>query len=108
MSGLSKYPVDSYEAIDDKMAEGQRNRTIGSTAMNATSSRAHTLITIEFTQVTVEAGRAKNMTSVINLVDLAGSEKSGQTGATGDRLKEGAMINLSLTMLGQVISVLAD
>jgi len=27
---------------------------------------------------------------VINLVDLAGSEKSGATGATGDRLKEGA------------------
>jgi hypothetical protein len=34
------------------------------------------------------------------LVDLAGSEKSGATGATGDRLKEGAAINLSLTMLG--------
>lgn len=56
----------------------------------------------------MENGRPKNMTSVINLVDLAGSEKAGQTGAAGDRLKEGAMINLSLTMLGQVISVLAD
>jgi len=39
------------------MAEGQRNRTIGSTAMNATSSRAHTLITIEFTQVEIMDGR---------------------------------------------------
>ena len=28
--------------------------------------------------------------AVINLVDLAGSEKAGATGATGDRLKEGA------------------
>lgn len=27
--------------------------------------------------------------SVMNLIDLAGSEKAGQTGATGDRLKEG-------------------
>lgn len=45
---LSKHPVDSYEAIDAKMEEGQRNRTIGSTLMNATSSRAHTVITIEF------------------------------------------------------------
>jgi len=42
------------------------------------------------------------------LVDLAGSEKAEQTGATGDRLKEGCAINKSLTCLGQVISVLAD
>ena len=46
--------------------------------------------------------------SVINLVDLAGSERADQTGATGDRLKEGAAINLSLTSLGNVISALAD
>jgi hypothetical protein len=42
------------------------------------------------------------------LVDLAGSEKAGQTGATGDRLKEGCAINKSLSVLGKVISVLAD
>jgi len=46
--------------------------------------------------------------SVMNLVDLAGSEKAGQTGATGDRLKEGCAINQSLTTLGQCISTLAD
>lgn len=46
--------------------------------------------------------------SVINLVDLAGSEKAGQTGATGERLKEGCAINKSLTVLGQCISILAD
>jgi len=46
--------------------------------------------------------------SVINLVDLAGSEKAGQTGASGDRLKEGCAINKSLTVLGTCISVLAD
>ena len=46
--------------------------------------------------------------SVINLVDLAGSEKAGQTGATGDRLKEGCSINKSLTVLGQCISTLAE
>lgn len=45
---LSKHPVDSYEAIESKMDEGYRNRSIGSTLMNATSSRAHTIITIEF------------------------------------------------------------
>lgn len=42
------------------------------------------------------------------MVDLAGSEKADQTGATGDRLKEGCAINKSLTCLGKVIEVLAD
>lgn len=42
------------------------------------------------------------------LVDLAGSERAVATGATGDRLKEGANINKSLTTLGKVISALAD
>eukprot|EP00929_Paragymnodinium_shiwhaense_P051392 TRINITY_DN2586_c1_g2_i7.p1 TRINITY_DN2586_c1_g2~~TRINITY_DN2586_c1_g2_i7.p1 ORF type:complete len:599 (+),score=205.50 TRINITY_DN2586_c1_g2_i7:242-2038(+) len=44
----------------------------------------------------------------INLVDLAGSEKANQTGATGDRLKEGCAINSSLTALGNVIEKLAE
>jgi Kinesin motor domain len=97
---LSKHPVDSYEAIEAKMDEGYKNRSIGSTLMNATSSRAHTIITIEFKQVYFEDGRKNEKFSVINLVDLAGSEKAGQTGATGDRLKEGCAINKSLTVLG--------
>ncbi len=46
--GLSKHPVDSYSAIARKMDEGYTNRSIGSTLMNQTSSRAHTIITIEF------------------------------------------------------------
>lgn len=42
-----------------------------------------------------------------SLVDLAGSERANSTGATGQRLKEGANINKSLTTLGKVISGLA-
>ena len=53
-------------------------------------------------------GKKLEKFSVINLVDLAGSEKAGQTGATGDRLKEGCAINKSLTVLGNCISILAD
>lgn len=36
------------------------------------------------------------------------SERAGNTGATGDRLKEGAAINLSLSSLGNCIAALAD
>lgn len=43
----------------------------------------------------------------LSLVDLAGSERANSTGATGQRLKEGANINKSLTTLGKVIASLA-
>eukprot|EP00742_Colponemidia_sp_Colp-10_P006091 GILJ01006518.1.p1 GENE.GILJ01006518.1~~GILJ01006518.1.p1 ORF type:complete len:1181 (-),score=265.27 GILJ01006518.1:214-3756(-) len=108
VDGLSKHPVDSYEAIDKKLEEGTANRTVGSTLMNATSSRAHTVLQIEFKQLEIVDGKGTQKLSVINLVDLAGSEKAGQTGATGDRLKEGCAINQSLSALGNVISALAD
>ena len=76
--------------------------------MNQTSSRAHTVITIDFKQIKQEENQKLEKLSVINLVDLAGSEKAGQTGASGQRLKEGCAINKSLTVLGNCISILAE
>ena len=108
VDGLSKHPVTSYDEISNKMDDGYNNRTIGSTLMNATSSRAHTIVTIEFKQITMVAKKKSEKLSMINLVDLAGSERSGSTGATGDRLKEGCNINKSLLILGNVINCLAD
>ena len=108
VEGLSKHPVMSYDAIEAMMAEGNRNRTIASTQMNASSSRAHTIITIEFKQLEIINGNKTERFSCINLVDLAGSEKVAKTGAVGDRLKEGCSINKSLSVLGLVISTLAD
>ena len=108
VADLTKYPVSSYKEISEKMDEGYQNRTIGSTLMNNTSSRAHTIVTIEFTQVQT-VGKAKSeKKSRINLVDLAGSERANSTGATGARLKEGCNINKSLLVLGNVINTLAD
>ena len=52
------------------MEEGTKNRTVAATQMNATSSRAHTIITMEFKQKS-KGGNEK--VSMINLVDLAGS-----------------------------------
>ncbi|CAB3985233.1 kinesin KIF28P [Paramuricea clavata] len=107
--GLKIIPVVSYEDIEDRMEEGTQNRTVAATNMNATSSRAHTIVGITFIQKQKnEAGKETAKTALINLVDLAGSERAESTGATGDRLKEGAAINQSLSSLGNVIAALAE
>lgn len=105
VEGLSKHLVKDYPSIERLMDIGNRNRTIGSTLMNASSSRAHTIICLEFKQISI---KKTEKLSVINLVDLAGSEKLSKTGASGDRMKEGCSINKSLTVLGCVISALAE
>nr|XP_022323498.1 kinesin-like protein KIF28P isoform X1 [Crassostrea virginica] len=107
--GLKIVPVSDYADIEKRMEEGTQNRTVASTNMNATSSRAHTIVGITFVQKFQNAaGEETTKTAVTNLVDLAGSERADSTGATGDRLKEGAAINQSLSCLGNVIAALAD
>ena len=132
VQGLKKVPVASYADITKRMDEGTlvwlgscgemnrrsqqplpvplgtKNRTVAATKMNATSSRAHTVITIYFDQISKNAaGKEMTKSSEINLVDLAGSERASSTGATGERLKEGSSINKSLSALGNVIAALA-
>ena len=52
---------------------GTNNRTVAATQMNATSSRAHTVVTIQFDQISKnDLGQETKKSSVINLVDLAG------------------------------------
>ncbi|CAH2019409.1 unnamed protein product [Acanthoscelides obtectus] len=46
--------------------------------------------------------------SYLNLMDLAGSERVSLTKAAGERLKEGANINKSLSVLGNVIRQLSE
>ena len=77
VEGLLKAAVGSYEEINAKMQEGYESRSIGSTLMNQTSSRAHTVISIDFKQIPKEGDRKTEKFSTIHLVDLAGSEKSG-------------------------------
>ncbi|EGD76148.1 kinesin family member 12 [Salpingoeca rosetta] len=109
VNDLRVVPVHSFAEIEARIEEGTKNRTIAATNMNATSSRAHTIVTVNVKQKTTNEGGV-NMTksSSINLVDLAGSERAESTGAQGDRLKEGAAINQSLSTLGNVISALVD
>jgi kinesin family protein 1 len=107
---LSRLLVTSYDDISRLIDEGNKARTVAATNMNETSSRSHAVFTILFSQSTHDSitDLTTEKQSKISLVDLAGSERADSTGATGDRLKEGANINKSLTTLGKVIAALAE
>ena len=73
VDGLNTVAVKNYKDIEDRISEGTQNRTIASTNMNATSSRAHTIVAVTFVQKAKnEFGQLMAKTSIINLVDLAG------------------------------------
>ncbi|RVE63542.1 hypothetical protein OJAV_G00137280 [Oryzias javanicus] len=105
--GLTERQVFSAQEMVNCLELGNAARTVGSTAMNAASSRSHAIFTI-----TLEQRRGLNkvdsIVSKFHLVDLAGSERQKKTKAEGDRLKEGISINRGLLCLGNVISALGD
>ncbi|XP_054432750.1 kinesin-like protein KIF28P [Pteronotus mesoamericanus] len=106
VDGLTSVPCENYAQVERLMEQGMKMRTTASTNVNASSSRSHMVITLQFKQVFPDSGLTKQ--SSINLVDLAGSERQKSSGSEGDRLREGSRVNLSLTNLGNVISALAD
>jgi len=106
---LSYYAAKTAKEIRDVMSIGMKNRSVGETAMNLHSSRSHSLfqITVERSEVGAD-GKQHIRVGKLNMVDLAGSERLAKTKAQGDRLKEAAKINLSLSSLCHVISALTD
>uniref|UniRef100_A0A8C8HD69 Kinesin motor domain-containing protein n=1 Tax=Oncorhynchus tshawytscha TaxID=74940 RepID=A0A8C8HD69_ONCTS len=103
--GLTEREVFSANEMVGCLELGNSARTVGSTAMNAASSRSHAIFTITLEQ---RRGADKSVFSILHLVDLAGSERQKKTKAEGDRLKEGISINRGLLSLGNVISALGD
>lgn len=110
IKNLSCYVVNNVNELLKLKNLGEKSRSVASTNMNLRSSRSHTVFTITIEMIKQIPNKAKGALRVgkINLVDLAGSERQSKTGTTGDRLKEAAKINLSLTSLSLVISALTD
>lgn len=111
--------VTDYEALLALLVRGEKHRAFAATSMNERSSRSHTIFRITVESRKKSASRTKEtdenddpaeqeavdegdldddddgavLISTLNLVDLAGSESVRLTGATGERQKEGGMIN---------------
>ena len=106
MADLTEQYIEAESEVYQIMKQGNSNRSIASTLMNAESSRSHSIFILTVTQNNLEDLSQK--TGRLYLVDLAGSEKISKTGAAGQVLEEAKMINKSLTTLGMVIYALTD
>ncbi|XP_018406926.1 PREDICTED: osmotic avoidance abnormal protein 3-like [Cyphomyrmex costatus] len=108
--GLREVTVKDATECAALVQQGDQRRAAAATKMNAASSRSHAVLTLSLEAIAInnddKRGNAVRR-GRLHLVDLAGSERQTRTGATGDRLKEAASINLSLSALGNVISALA-
>ncbi|XP_044730926.1 kinesin-like protein KIF3A [Chrysoperla carnea] len=109
VNGLTGYICKNADEIDNILKLGSQNRIVAATAMNEESSRSHAIlnITVE-SSIREPGGTTRFLQGKLSLVDLAGSERQHKTHAAGIRLKESAKINLSLSVLGNVISALVD
>ncbi|CAL4898213.1 unnamed protein product [Urochloa decumbens] len=108
VENLTEFEVGCVSDIIKLLMQGSANRKVAATNMNRESSRSHSVFTC-IIESRWEKDSASNLRFArLNLVDLAGSERQRMSGAEGERLKEAANINKSLSTLGLVIMNLVD
>eukprot|EP00873_Tetraselmis_striata_P007567 jgi/Tetstr1/427831/TSEL_001803.t1 len=106
VAGAVRLPVETMEGADEIMRRAEGSRAVEATAMNATSSRSHSVFMLYCTGVNADAGI--RLTGALNLVDLAGSERLARSKVEGARQKEACAINKSLSALGDVFAALSS
>ncbi|KAG8035707.1 hypothetical protein G9C98_001135, partial [Cotesia typhae] len=102
---------DAFEVFQ----RGQRKRRVAHTALNAESSRSHSVFTIRLVQAPLDCDGENVIqdkrvicVSQLSLVDLAGSERTNRTKNTGQRLREAGNINNSLMTLRSCLEILRE
>ncbi|KAI3469226.1 hypothetical protein Pfo_025889 [Paulownia fortunei] len=108
VENLTEHSVRTVKDVLQLLQQGAANRKIAATHMNSESSRSHSVFTCVIESHWEKDSMAHLRFGRLNLVDLAGSERQKSSGAEGDRLKEAANINKSLSTLGLVIMSLVD
>ena len=128
ITGLTQLTINSVEDLLNALNFGSSIRQTDSTNINARSSRSHAVFSLNLIQKKADklmtsmqekrmsspvesVSGAENLVTLdskLHFVDLAGSERLKNTGATGDRAKEGISINAGLASLGKVIAQLSS
>ncbi|CAA7015568.1 unnamed protein product [Microthlaspi erraticum] len=108
VENLVEHNVRTVNDVLKLLLQGAANRKIAATHMNSESSRSHSVFTCTIESLWERDSLTHSRFARLNLVDLAGSERQKSSGAEGDRLKEAANINKSLSTLGLVIMSLVD
>uniref|UniRef100_A0A0A9YR00 Kinesin-like protein n=1 Tax=Lygus hesperus TaxID=30085 RepID=A0A0A9YR00_LYGHE len=113
--GVNEIEVTSTDEAFEAYFYGQKRRRIAQTALNAESSRSHSVFNIRLVQAPAnERGNGVDLlkkyiiVSQLSLVDLAGSERTNRTKNTGMRLKEAGNINNSLLTLRLCLELLRE
>ena len=103
--GLKEFPVDTVDLIKQLIDMGNNNRSTGSTAANADSSRSHSIM--QFALKSPAANGESRLVGKISFIDLAGSERGADTFDNNRQTRlEGAEINKSLLALKECIRAL--
>merc|ERR1719160_1524249 len=100
VTNMTSIEVNSIEQIKALMTKAAKHRAVGSTDMNAVSSRSHSIFALYLEGT--NPGLDQELHGALHLVDLAGSERLDKSHAVGDRLKETQHINRSLSSLADV------
>lgn len=106
VSNALRVKVESLEHINTLMAKASKQRAVGATDMNSTSSRSHSIFALYLRGTNAELKQELN--GALHLVDLAGSERLDKSGAEGDRLRETRNINRSLSCLADVFAAKSE
>ncbi|CAG9466804.1 unnamed protein product [Pedinophyceae sp. YPF-701] len=105
VEGARREEIACFEDALALIARAAETRETSATAMNAVSSRSHSVFMLYITGAHEATGL--RLTGALNLVDLAGSERLDKSKAEGARQKEACAINKSLSALGDVFAGLA-
>jgi len=105
VDGLVQEYVTCEAEVMQLIGVGEKNRHTAATAMNEASSRSHSVFIIETVQK-FKDGSTKS--GKLCLADLAGSERVKRSKVQGLNLEEAAMINKSLSALGNCIHALTE
>ena len=97
---------NDHEAVEAVLALAAKRRSTAATDMNATSSRSHSVFTLNMTATHEEQNKVVRGT--LNLVDLAGSERLDRSNARGQQAKEAVAINKSLSSLADVFTAISQ